>query len=171
MPTHPAADEYAPYFSRYIVLVPDGDLLDSLASAHADIVRRLRAVPAGRESHAYAPGKWTVREVVQHLSDVERVMSYRLLTFARGDRTPLPPFDENTWAPASQADARPLSQLVDEFDAVRAATVSLIRGVPGGAWANRGTMSGNPATPQALAFIIAGHERHHAAILAERYGV
>lgn len=171
MPNRPVADEHPPYYARYIALVPDGDFVGVLHRAHAELVSRLRAVRADREGFRYAADKWSVREVVQHLSDVERVMSYRMLTFARGDASPLPPFDENAWVPASGADARPLSQLVDEFVAVRGATVALIRSVQPAAWANRGTMSGAPATAQALAFIIAGHERHHAAIFAERYGV
>ena len=171
MPNRPAADEHAPYYAGYVTLVPDGDFLGALHSAHADLVGRLRAVRTNREGFRYAADKWSVREAVQHLSDVERVMSYRMLTFARGDQSPLPPFDENAWAQTSGADSRPLSQLVDEFVAVRGATVALISSVQRDAWANRGIMSGTPATAQALAFIIAGHERHHAAIFAERYGV
>lgn len=166
----PAPDEHAEYYARYIALVPDGDLLAALHASHADLLKRLRAASA--KSHdRYAPGKWSVAEVVQHLSDCERVFGYRMLCFARGAAQNLPPFDENAWAPASKADDRPYDDVVDEYVAVRAATVALIWGIPAAAWAGRGTMSGNAATARAVAYIAAGHERHHASILAERYGV
>ena len=166
----PAADEHAEYYGRYIALVPDGDLVAAMHATHSELITRLSAA-ATKSAHRYAPGKWSVAEVVQHLSDAERVFSYRILNFARGNDQPLPSFDENAWAPASQADARPFADVVHEFDAVRAATVALVRGIPAADWARRGIMSGHPASARAVAYIIAGHERHHGALLAERYGV
>jgi hypothetical protein len=117
----------------------------------------------------YAPGKWSVKEVVCHLADAERVFAYRALSIARGDQTPLPGFDENAWAPQSGADARPIGDLLDEFTAVRAATVRLLRGLDAPAWSRSGTASGKPVTVRALAYIMAGHELHHLSILKERY--
>ena len=166
----PAADEHAEYYGRYIALVPDGDLLAGMNTAHTNLITRLRAASA-KSAYRYAPDKWTVAEVVQHLSDGERVFGYRLLNFARGNDQPLPPFDENTWAPASKANERPYADVVNEFVAVRAATVALVQGISAADWARRGIMSGNAASARAVAYIMAGHERHHASVLAERYGV
>jgi hypothetical protein len=109
--------------------------------------------------------------VVVHLTDVERIMAYRALRTARGDATPLPGFDENTYVPLSGAEAQPLTTLVGDWEDVRRATLSLYRRLPADAWTRRGTASGFPVTVRALAWIIAGHERHHLGVLAERYGL
>ena len=166
----PAADEHAEYYGRYVALVPDGDLAAAMNASHAALLTRLRAA-AAKAAHRYAPDKWSVAEVVQHLSDAERVFAYRMLYFARGGDQPLPPFDENAWAPASKANDRPFADVVEEYAAVRAATLPLITGIPAADWARRGTMSGNTASARAVAYIMAGHERHHASVLAARYGV
>jgi hypothetical protein len=110
-----------------------------------------------------------VKEVVGHLADSERVFAYRALRFARADATELAGFDENHYAANSSFDERPLAEVLREFEAVRAATVALLHGLPGPAWDRRGVANGNPVTVRALAWIIAGHERHHRALLAERY--
>lgn len=171
MPTfaRPAADEYAPYYGRYIDLVTEGDLLATLARQGAETTALLRTVPESRGTHRYAPEKWSIKDVVLHIADAERVFAYRALSIARRDRTPLPSFDENEWARSSGADRRPLAELVREFELVRAATVALLGGLEDQQVGQRGTASGKEVTTRALAWIIAGHERHHVTILRERY--
>ncbi|MFI5229456.1 MAG: DinB family protein [Gemmatimonadales bacterium] len=174
MPTRPTigrpqADEHSPYYGRYIDRVPDGDLPSQLRTQIGGTLDLLASVPANRADYAYAPGKWTVKEVVGHLADVERVMSYRALTFARRDETPLPGFDENAWAPAGNFGARTMADLAEEFRTVRAATVQLISHLEPAAFLRRGSASNNTVSVRALFYIIAGHELHHAELLRERY--
>jgi hypothetical protein len=167
-----AADEYGSPYARYIDRLPASeDLLALLERQGSENQERLRAVPESRGGFRYAPGKWSVKEVVLHLSDAERVMAYRALRIGRGDATPLPGFDEEAYAPLSGADAQPLRALLDEWADVRRATLSLFRHLPVEAWTRRGTASGFPVTVRALAAIIAGHERHHLQTLEERYGL
>jgi hypothetical protein len=168
----PAADEYGAPYAGYVARVPAGsDVLELLARQGEESRARLGAVPEARGGYRYASGKWSVKEVVVHLADVERIMAYRALRVARGDATPLPGFDESAYAPLSGADAQPLAALLDEWGDVRRATLSLFHHLPTEAWSRRGTASGFPVTARALAWIIAGHERHHLATLAERYGL
>ena len=129
----------------------------------------LRAVPESRAGYRYAPGKWTLAEMMVHVADTERVMSYRLLRIARGDQTPLPGFEQDDWVPMSGAATRTLASLATELEAIRAATLALVRGVPPEAWERRGTASGFTFSARALAWVIAGHEQHHLALLRERY--
>jgi hypothetical protein len=174
MPSRPAigrpqADEHSPYYGKYIALVPDGELASILRAQIGRTLDLLASVPADRADYAYAPGKWTVKEVVGHLSDVERVMGYRALTFARRDTTPLPGFDENAWVPAGNFGSRTLPDLAEEFRAVRAATVQLVSHLEPDAFTRRGAANNNPVSVRALMYIIAGHELHHAELLRERY--
>jgi hypothetical protein len=167
----PEADEYAPFYGRYVTLVPTGDLVRVLDRQVARTATLLDGVPRERESYAYAHGKWTIREVVGHLADVERVMSYRALRIARDDATELPRFDEDDYVAAAGFDRRGLADLAAELRSVRRATVSLLAGLPPEAWTRRGWANGEPVSVRALACIIAGHELHHRAILEERYGL
>ena len=175
MPAHttlrPAEDEYAPYYATYIGRVPPGDLLDLFARQLADTAAFLAKIPPARAGHRYAPGKWSVKEVVGHLADTERVMSHRALRFGRGDPTPLPSFDEDRYVPESGADLRPLEELAREFAAVRQSTLALFHGLPVAAWTRRGEASGKMVSVRALACIIAGHEIHHLDVLRTRYGI
>lgn len=165
----PASDEYATPYAGYVARVPSRDIVTTIRTQLPATLALLRAVEPARTLTGYAPGKWSIRDIVQHMADTERVMSYRALRIARGDPTPLPGFDEAAYAPAAGAGARSMKSLLAELDAVRASTVALLDGFPGEAWERRGTMSGNPVTVRALAWIIAGHERHHVAIISERY--
>lgn len=167
----PADGEYNEYYRKYVNLLPDGDLLALLQTQGAETVTLLRGVTEEKSQHAYAPGKWTIREVVGHLTDAERVFSYRALSFARGEASPLPSFDENAWAKTSNAAHRPIEDLMDEFIAVRAATLALYDGFTAEDLVRSGIASGNPVSVRALAWITAGHERHHVGIMRERYGV
>lgn len=167
----PVAAEYAPYYGRYIDKVPDGDLLRTLEDQGRETQAVLAGLSEAKALYRYAPGKWSVKEVVGHVTDTERVFSYRALRFARGDATALPGFDENAWVPAGSFDARSLADLAAELDAVRRATLALFRGLDAAALARRGTASDNAVSVRAIAWIIAGHERHHVALLHERYKV
>ena len=165
----PEASEYAPFYAGYVALVPDGDLLDTLKRQGDDTARMLGELPEARGNHAYAPDKWTLKEVVGHMADGERVFAYRALRFARGDATPLPGFEEQAWAPASGARERTLADLAAELRVVRSATLALLRGLPPGADLRRGVANDQEISVRALAWIIAGHERHHLKVLRERY--
>jgi hypothetical protein len=169
--SRPAENEYAAHYAGYVAGVPDGDVVELLQRQGSDAAALLGRVSEDRSHFRYAEGKWTIREVIGHLSDSERVFTYRALTFARGDATPLPPFDENAWAETSNADSRFVSALVDEMQAVRAATVGLFRGFSDKEWERWGTASGHKITVRALAYIVAGHEKHHLKVLRERYGL
>ena len=166
----PGADEHAAYFGKYVEKVPDGDLMAMLRGQIAETAAMLRRSP-DRADFAYAPGKWSVKQVVGHLADVERVMAYRALSIARNDPTPLPGFDENAWVDNAGFASRTLEDLLDEFEVVRASTVQLGGHLDADAFARRGTANGNPMSVRALFYIIAGHERHHLALFRERYGL
>lgn len=165
----PNPSEYAESFGRYIVKVPDGDVVEILAEQIEDTVRLLAGVTDQQALFRYAPGKWSVKEVVGHIADTERVMSYRALRFARGDSTPLPGFDENRLVAHAGFDRRPLAGLLDELQAVRRATVALFRGLDPEAGVRQGVANEKTVSVRALAYVIAGHERHHREILADRY--
>jgi hypothetical protein len=165
----PQADEHIPYYGRYISQVPEGDLIAMLRQQAMDTVGLLRGVPREREDFAYAPGKWTIKEVVGHLIDAERVFAYRALTFARAPGTSLPGFDENAWVPAGKFGVRTLSDLLDEFQVVRASTVQLAGHLDEETLKNRGVANGAEISVRALLYIAAGHERHHVALFRERY--
>jgi len=166
----PGPGEYAPSYDGYIQRVKD-DPVDAMA-AQIDVTMALLApLSETRALHRYAPEKWTIKEVVGHLADVERVMSYRALRIARADGTPLPSFDENAYVPAGRFDRRSLPDLLAELRTVRAASLALFRSFDGDAWTRRGTASDKPITVRALACIIPGHERHHDELLRTRYGL
>lgn len=169
MTDRPAAGTFPEYYGRYVARVPDGDVAALLATQLDDTVALLSGLSEEEALRRYAPGKWSIKEVIGHVSDTERVFAYRLLRFARGDATPLPGFDENAYAPAGRFDDRPLADLLAELRSVRAATVSLVRGLPAAALDREGEASGAMFRAAALPWIIAGHELHHRAILRERY--
>lgn len=165
----PSPDEYAPYYGTYIGKVADGDIVRTLREQIDGTASYLRSIPASREGHRYAPGKWSIREVVGHLSDAERVFCYRALRFARGDRTPLPGFDENEFMKGARLDERTLASLVDEYVTVRAASLALFDSLFPEEWSRHGTASGKEMSVRALAWVIAGHELHHLEVLRTRY--
>jgi hypothetical protein len=165
----PSADEHSPYYARYIDRVPDGDLLEYMQRQLVEAAAFLRAIPAELQEHRYAEGKWSVKEVIGHISDTERIFSYRALRFARADQTPLPGYDENTYVPAANFGARDFASLVDEWVHVRHATLALFRGLDADAVLRRGKANDAEVSVRALAWILAGHVDHHEAILRERY--
>ena len=167
--TRPGADEYAPYYGRYVDRVPDGDIRDVLARQLDEALAFFRALPPEMGDHRYAPEKWSVKEVVGHVADAERIFAYRALRIARADETPLPGFEENPYVANASFGDRTLESLVDEWADVRRATLSLLRGLPAEAWTRRGTASGFGVSVRGLAGIVAGHLEHHLDILRTRY--
>jgi hypothetical protein len=167
---HPHPGEYAPFYTRYIERVRE-DPIEAMAAQGGATAALLAPLTDQQALHRYAPGKWSIKDIVGHLIDTERVMSYRALRFARGDATPLPTFDENQYAPAARAERRPLAELLAELRAVRQASLALFRGLPDEAWERRGPVGEHPMSVRALACIIPGHERHHVQVLKERYGI
>jgi hypothetical protein len=167
----PASDEYADFHRGYVSLVAHEPDAVELLERQSSVLERLRSLTPEQASHRYAAGKWTVKELIGHLSDAERVVSYRLLRIARGDRTPLPGFDEQAYAANAGSEARGLSDLVNELMIVRSATVALVRSLDERVLANRGRVNDWSLTVRGLVFIIAGHVAHHLKILNERYGI
>src|SRR6266702_3040006 len=157
----PEPSEYVPYYETYLSKVPKGDLLTLLENQRRETQQLLSGLSEAKALHRYAPGKWSIKEVVGHLMDTERVFCYRALAFGRADANPLPGFDEKAWVPPGRFDARPLKDLAAELDAVRRATIALFSGLDADALERRGTANNNPITVRALAWIIVGHERHH----------
>jgi uncharacterized damage-inducible protein DinB len=167
----PDATEYAPFYANYVAGVPESDIVSVLRDSGREITAALAAIPESRGGFRYAEGKWSVRELVGHVSDAERIFSYRALRLARGDATPLPAFEENDYARVAGSDARTLADLVDELRAVRESTLRLFASLPNEAWTRKGVASGREVSVRALAYITAGHARHHLKILRERYGL
>jgi hypothetical protein len=165
----PGAGEFAAWYEGYVALVPAGDICHVLREQGQQLLEVLRHVPESAADHAYAPGKWSIKEVVGHISDAERVFSYRALRIARADSTPLAGFDEQQWVPPARFGDRALAHLAAEFAAVRAASIALLDGLPEDAWTRSGTANGQQVSVRALAAIIAGHALHHQRILVERY--
>lgn len=171
MLTRPDSDEFLEYYGRYIDQVPQGGLLSILDQQRAEMRQTLGHLPPDRAGYRYGPDKWTIADVVQHLSDAERIFAYRSLRVARGDETPLPSWDENSYAARADTGRLSIPVLLEDWEAARGSTLSLFRTFDDAMWTNRGTASGHTITPRALAYIVAGHTVHHLAILRDRYGV
>ena len=167
----PGTGEYGDFHKGYIAAVPSGDIRETLVRESAAASTFYSAIPEARANHAYAPGKWTVREVLAHIADGERVFAYRALRFGRGDRTPLPGFDQDLWVPESRAASRSWPDLVADFNAVRTASLHLFRSFADSDWERRGEASDTEISVRAIAFIVVGHELHPRRILVERYGI
>jgi uncharacterized damage-inducible protein DinB len=165
----PAPGEYAPYFAQYIDRVPEGDLLETLRRQVDATVALVSGLSERDAEFPYAEGKWSIKEVLGHVADTERIFGYRALCFARGEQAGLPGFDENAYVRKAGFGARRLSDLVAELRAVRAATVLFFGGLDAEALRRRGTANQREYSVRAVAYVVAGHERHHAGILAERY--
>jgi uncharacterized damage-inducible protein DinB len=165
----PDATEYAPYHGRYISLVPEGEILSILERQSASTSALLGGLSETQGDHRYAPDKWSIKEVVGHVADTERVFSYRAVHFSRGDPAPLPSMDQEIWAPGAESARRTLRSLVEELAAVRAATIALVASLSLAQAIRRGVASGNEVTARALAFLCAGHQEHHVRMLKERY--
>lgn len=166
----PQPDEYLEYYGKYIALVGE-DAMAAMRSQAASTSRLLKGVTDTQAMFRYAAGKWSVKEVLGHIMDGERVFGHRALRFARADKTPLPGFDENAWVPAAGFDRRTMPELAAEYDAVRAATLALFGSFDEACLVRRGPANNAEVSVRALAHIIAGHELHHVGLLRERYGL
>lgn len=167
--SRPAPGDYAPYSEQYILLVTGDDILDSLNTQ----LKQTAMLFSGRSERdgnfRYAPDKWTVKEVLGHVADAERIFAYRAIRFARGDQTPLAGFEQDDYIRGARFRERKLADIVQEYADVRRASLALFRSLDEEAWMRRGVANNNPATVLALAYLIAGHELHHRKILEERY--
>jgi len=165
----PQPGEFAPYYERYISQVTAPDILDAFDRQRRDMVLLLSGRDEADGNLRYAPEKWTVKEVLGHICDAERIFAYRALRISRGDATPLASFEQNGYVAKGPFAHLALSDMVEEFIAVRRATFSLFRNLDEAAWTRMGVASENPVSVRALAWIIAGHELHHRRILEEKY--
>lgn len=165
----PQADEHAEYYAKYVAKVPEGDLVALLKEQADDTANLLTGVSPEQADYAYAPGKWSIKQVVGHIIDAERVFAYRAMRFARNDETELPGFDENSYVDNANFAQRSLADLLEEFRHVRASTIHFVKNLDPQALTRRGKASNNPVSVRALLYIIAGHERHHTALLREKY--
>lgn len=171
MSQRPASTEFPEYVKGYVALVTEDDVIDALTRQGSETLARIRALSDEKASYRYAPEKWSVKEVIGHFTDAERIFAYRALAIARGESKSLPGFDENSYAAASNAGSRAIRDLSDDYEAVRGATVALFRGLPQETWTRIGMANDKPVSVRALAWITLGHERHHLRVLRERYGV
>jgi hypothetical protein len=167
--TKPEASEYNEYYGKYISLVVDSDLIGTLETQIRETRDLFAGFPEERGAYAYAEGKWTLKEVISHLLDGERIFGYRLLRIARGDSTPLEGFEQDGYIENSHANERSFSDLLCEFAELRAANLRLMQSMDEADWQRMGTASGFPVSARALAFIMAGHVGHHLNIVKERY--
>ena len=165
----PDASEYASFYARYVDLVPEEDVVAAIESQSTETQRLLASLDETRAAFRYAAGKWSVREVIGHMTDSERVLGFRALALARGETQPLPGFDEDAYVRHADFDSWRLGDLSEQYAVVRRSHIVLFRNLPEEAWLRRGIANGNEVTVRALAWIIVGHERHHLGVLRERY--
>jgi hypothetical protein len=166
IPGRPADSEVALWALKYVNLVEGDDLIQALTTQRVELLALLARLDG---AHRYEPGKWTVNEVLGHITDTERIFGYRTLCIARGEQAPLPPFDQDEYMVTAGFASRTLADLTVEFEVVRESSLRLLRGFPADAWMRHGTVSGCDVTTRGLAFIIAGHEKHHSRFLRDKY--
>jgi uncharacterized damage-inducible protein DinB len=167
--TRPAPGEYASYYETYISKVKGNDILGILEAQRLQVAQLFAAHSERDGNFRYAPDKWTVKEVLGHVSDTERIFTYRALRIARGDQTPLPGFEQDDYVRGGNFAERALADVAEEFGFVRAATIAFFKSLQKDVWQRRGVANKNEVSVRALAFIVAGHELHHRLILEERY--
>jgi hypothetical protein len=165
----PAPTEYPAATAEYVSLVPEDDIVAAMETQSSETQKLLSSLDESKAAFRYADDKWSVKEVLGHVIDAERIMSYRLLAIARGETAPLPGWEEDDYVRAASFDRWRLSELAEHYALVRRANIILLRNLPEEAWDRRGTANGNPTTVRGLAWGIVGHERHHVSVLRERY--
>lgn len=165
----PKPDEHEPYYSLYIDRVPDGDIVETLRRQLPEALTFFGEIPESRGDHRYAEGKWSIRQVIGHLTDSERVFQYRAMRFSRRDLTPVPGFDENLYVDNGPFAHVPMADLISEFEHLRHASIRLFSALDEDAFARRGVANGHEISVRALAFVLAGHEEHHREVLRTRY--
>lgn len=165
----PASDEHIEYYGHYISQVPDGDIVTSLKQNLAETLTFLRGIPESKLDFRYAPGKWSIREIVGHLSDGERVFQYRAWRFSRADTTPVPGFEENDYVANAPFARVSMSDLIAEFEDLRRASIHLFENLDAEAMTRRGTANNAEISVRAIGFVLAGHVIHHMRVIRERY--
>ena len=165
----PQTSDYAPYYANYVMQVPDGDFLETLETQLKKLTRLLEPLSEKQADFRYAPGKWSIKEMLGHINDAERIFACRLLRIARGDQTPLPSFEQDDYIKTANSSERTLASLLEEFASIRHASITLIRSLDDASFLRRGTASGKEVSALAIAFIVAGHAIHHQNILEQRY--
>lgn len=165
----PEPGEYAPYYDRYISLIPGNDILSTLDEQRRQMLLLLSCRDEAEGNFRYAPDKWNAKEVIGHVNDTERIFAYRALRIARGDQTPVEGFEQDDYVRNGPFAHRTLSDLIEDYIAVRRATLSLLRNLDEAAWLRRGVANKNEVSVRALAYVIAGHELHHRRILEQKY--
>ena len=166
---HPEVSEYPDRYGRYIDLVPEDDVCRAMVSQLEDSVAYLNQIPESKVDWRYAPGKWTTREVVGHILDIERVFGFRLMSFARGETATFPRANEELYVKNADFGRYSLGEWLDEFSLVRNSNVALVRHLPVDAWTRIGTVALGPISVRAMAYLMVGHERHHLRIIREKY--
>ncbi len=169
MLARPGVDEYDDYYHQYVERVPHGDILSQFVAQRDELESLLGGIDPAREGYHYAEGKWSIREVVGHIIDVERMFAYRTLVFARNDHTPLPSFEQDDYVAAADFDKQKLADLIGAFVVNRNAYLSLLRSFDEETWMRRGIASGFEFTVRSIPYIVVGHVAHHVAVLGERY--
>lgn len=167
--TRPEPGEYAPYHERYISLIPGNDIIATFESQRREMLILLCSRNEKDGDFRYAPDKWSLKEVLGHVCDSERIFTYRAMRIARGDRTPLAGFEQDDYVRNSPFAHRPLADLIEDYIAVRRATISLYRNLDESAWTRRGLANNAEVSVRAIAYLTAGHERHHKRILEQKY--
>ncbi len=167
--SRPESSEHAPYYERYTSLVPEGDIVSILTKQLHEALPLLRGIDETRAGYRYAPDKWSIKQLLGHVIDTERIFSYRALRFARNDKNPLVGFDQDDFVKGANFDDHYFADLVDEFENVRRASIHLFKPLSDEAWLRRGTASDNEVSVRALAYIMAGHLTHHLQVLKSRY--
>lgn len=170
-PDRPDSSEYPPFYQTYVSLVPSGSVIGTLELGGHETSDRLSRLTDAQAAYSYAPGKWTVKQVLGHMTDTERIFAYRLLRIARGDTTPLPGFEQNLFVETWDIAQIPMLSLLAEWDAVRISTLRLLYHLSERDWTRQGVANGGEVTVRALAFAIAGHEIHHRGILERQYHI
>ncbi len=167
----PGENEYAPFYAGYVARVPETDVLGSLRAQPNELGRIASSVSKEKEHFRYGEDKWSVREIFGHLVDAERFFGHRAFCISRADANPLPGFDEKLYVSGSNYDSRPLAELVKDFSLLREANSRHLETLEASAWLREGVANGAKITVRALAYVMAGHVRHHVAVLRERYGI
>lgn len=165
----PGASEYAPYYEKYVSLVTESDVIEAMNNSLTETLELLHGLNEEKANFRYAPDKWSIKQVLGHICDTERIFVYRALRFARGDKTELAGFDQDYYVPQGKFDDASLTELLDEFEAIRRASITLFKRLDDEALQRAGLANGNEISVRALAHIIVGHERHHLSVIRERY--
>lgn len=165
----PISGDYASFYETYVSKMTTDDIVTSLSNSFPEHLQFFKTLPAEKWDYQYADGKWTIKEILVHIIDAERVFSNRALRIARNDKTPLPGFDQDKYAPFMDANERSIESILEEYEAVRKSTITLFKNFNAKMWKRDGLASGTHVTALAIAYIIAGHEAHHIGVIKERY--